>query len=347
MAIFDEAARTAILRNEAATYVSLAIENVVREYPHFPMIIADTPGAYPSHRASHPAFFGSFDWHSCVEMHWVIVRLLRRFPDDVPQETARGVLDSLLTSEHLAQEATFFGDPKHRSLERPYGWGWLMTLAHELAVWDDADGRRWLTALEPLVDVLTNNFLEWLPKLTYPVRCGFHPNTAFGLLRTLDHAELAATRGQPALRDTIRTVAVKWFRDDTDYPARYEPSGNDFISAALAEAELMARLLPSEEFSGWFDRFLPGLAEGHPNSLMHPATVSDMSDGHIAHLAGLNLSRAASFVALAESLPADDARGSVMLTAAERHAHASLGNVTGSDYMAEHWLAAYAVLLLS
>ncbi len=346
----DQQQRTSILRERAAGYVRVALDNVTREYPHMPYFVATDPGPYPMHRELHPAFYGSFDWHSCVEMHWAIVRLLRRFPEAVPvglTAEARNTLGELLTEVNIAAEVRFFEDPNHRSLERPYGWGWLLTLHRELATWDDPDARRWARALEPLADLLTTNLLGWLPRMTYPQRVGVHPNTAFGLSRSYGHAERRAARGDGALLEAIQEAAVRWFADDEDYPARYEPSGADFLSAALSEAELMSRVLGPDGFPGWLGRFLPGLAEGRPGELFRPAEVSDPTDGQIAHLHGLNLSRAWAFVALAARLPASDARIAPMLAAAERHAEASLPYVAGSDYMVEHWLAAYATLLLS
>jgi hypothetical protein len=344
---FDRNHRLATLRDLATGYVDVALTNIVREYPTMPFFIATGPGPYPSHRESHPAFYGCFDWHSCVEMHWVIVRLLRLFPDAVPGETARATLGELLTPENIAAEVAFYDDPNHRGLERPYGFGWLLTLAHELETWDDPDSQRWSAIVAPLADLLMNNLVGWLPVLTYPHRNGVHSNTAFSLSRSYDYAQLRASRGDDRLITAIRTSANRWFLDDTDYPAQYEPSGADFLSAALCEAELVSRLLAPAELPGWLQRFLPGLAVSQPTVLFQPATVSDSTDGQIGHLHGLNLSRAWAFTALADRLPTGDARIPPLLAAAERHAEAALPHVAGSDYMVEHWLAAYATLLLS
>ncbi len=348
--MLDEEKRTGILRKRAADYVRVALDGINREYPNMPYFVATGPGPYPTHREFHPAFYGCFDWHSCVEMHWVVVRLLRRFPDALPEDLAdeaRSTLGGLLTSENIATEGEFFREPNHRTLERPYGWGWLLTLNHELATWDDPDARRWAEALKPLADLLAGNIVGWLPKLTYPQRIGVHPNTAFGLSRSYDHAQLLAEGGDDALLAAIHESADRWFTGDEDYPARYEPSGSDFLSPALSEAELMSRVLGPSEFPGWLERFLPDIAEEQPETLFRPAVVSDPTDGQIAHLHGLNLSRAWAFTALAGRLPAEDPRISSLLDAAERHADASLPHVVGEDYMLEHWLAAYATLLLS
>ena len=347
---FDQQRRTAILYERAADYVRVALDAITREYPNMPYFVATGPGPYPTHREFHPAFYGCFDWHSCVEMHWAVVRLLRRFPEAVPEELAdeaRATLGGLLTGENIATEVRFFEEPSHRTLERPYGWGWLLTLHHELAAWDDQDGRRWAGALEPLADLLAANLAGWLPKLTYPQRVGVHPNTAFGLSRSYDHARLRAGRGDDALLTAIHEATTRWFVGDEDYPAHYEPSGADFLSPALSEAELMSKVLEPSEFPGWLDPFLPGIVRSRPETLFQPVSVSDPTDGQLAHLHGLNLSRACAFTTLAARLPAEDPRITPLLDAAGRHADASLPHVVGEDYMVEHWLAAYATLLLS
>ncbi len=344
---FDAVTRHETLRNLATSYVNLAIENIEREYPNMPWMIVTEPGPLPTHRELHPTFYGSFDWHSCVEMFWVSVRLLRLFPNDDAQQVARQAISKLITDDHIAIESAFFTGPDNRGFERPYGWGWLLTLQAELDSWDDPDGQRWAAALKPLSLVLAERFIEWLPLLTYPYRNGMHSNTAFGLLRSLDFASSLAASGDSRLLEAIKSAGLRYFSEDANYPAHYEPSGADFLSAALTEAELMSRLLPGSEFAPWLDRFLPGLVNHEPVQLFTPAVVSDLSDGHIAHLAGLNLSRSAGYIGIANALPADDRRVPVLISAANVHADASLSAVTGSDYMVEHWLAAYATLLLT
>lgn len=335
--------RRAVLLANAADYARTAMDCIQREFPHLPMIFAAEPGPYPRHREQHPSFYGALDWHSAVEMHWVLVRLLRRCDGALPAERVRAVLSEQLSAGNLQAEAEFFADGYGRSRERPYGWGWLLTLAHELRSWDDPDGRDWAHAVEPLAEVLTSNLLDWLPKQTYPVRSGVHPNSAFGLLRSYDYAAWSADHGDARLAEAIEDAVRRWFLDDADYPAHYEPSGSDFLSPALAEAELVSRVLPAAEFAGWFDRFLPEAVRGKPARLFDPVVISDTSDGQLAHLAGLNLSRAWSLVVLAARLPAGDECVPTLLSSAERHAEASLRHVVGGDYMVEHWLAAYAL----
>jgi hypothetical protein len=341
---FDNQQRIDLLRDQAASYLDVALESATKEYPHFPYFIAAGPDSYRLHRELHPAFYGSFDWHSCVEMHWVAVRLMRLHPERVPLDRAKAVLGELLTPENLAAEAEFFSAPHNKSLERPYGWGWLLQLAAELEQWDDPEGRQWSRAVEPLARLLIEKLVEWLPGLTYPQRTGVHPNTAFSLINALVYAR---RHPESCWNDAIEQATRRFFLADTDYPAHYEPSGADFLSPGLCEAVLMALVLEQSEFERWLDGFLPRLADGSPASLFTPAIISDPTDGQIAHLHGLNLSRAWAFAHLAAQLPPGDPRAAPMLDAIQRHAAASLPAVTGSDYMVEHWLAAYAVLLLS
>lgn len=340
---FNAAARQRMLQEHADGWLELAVHNILREYPHMPWIIANNAESYKLHRRSHPTFFGSFDWHSCVEMYWVAARLMRLFPGLPHEAEARRTIDSLLTVEHIETETAFFQQPSHGSFERPYGWGWLLALWHELHIWDDADAARWHEILRPLAVTLMDRFEAWLPKLTYPQRIGMHTNTAFGITLAWD----AASLHRPELVELFRERAMTWFGADVDYPARYEPSGADFLSAGLSEAVLMSRVLPRGEFPAWLSAFLPGLETSEPAALFTPATVTDTSDGQIAHLHGLNLSRAWAFLWLAGSLPVGDARVAALEDAARMHAGASLGQVSGSDYMVEHWLSAYATLVLS
>jgi hypothetical protein len=340
-----------LLRASAASYASVALANIDREFPSNIFHTMEQPGDFPSRpRERTPVFFGSFDWHSCVEMHWLLVRLLRTVPEVVPVPQIRHTLDRQFTPEALRAEARFIARPENGAPQRPYGWGWALALAEEaarLADEGDPDGRRWAAALAPLGDALTGSFLDWLPKATYPVRHGVHPNSANGLSRALPYARRRAAAGDPELAGAIAAAADRWFRADAGYPAAWEPSGQDFLSPALTEAELMAELLPAAEFPAWLAAFLPGLAGGEPPALFTPAVVSDSSDGYLAHLHGLNLSRAWGFRRLAEVLPADDPRVPVARQAAAQHAGAALPHVAGDHYMVEHWLAAYAVLLLS
>jgi hypothetical protein len=327
------------LEARAEAYARVALANIEREFPHSEGVFQSQAASVPRPRELHPAFYGSLDWHSCVEMHWVLVRLLRLTPDRVPADEARVALDTHLSAENIAAEARFFSDPDRQSAERPYGWGWALRLTAELSAYDDPAAVSWASNMQPLVDVIVEGLIEWLPKLTYPIRYGIHANPAFALSLGLPFAE-THTR----LFEAVRNAAVRWYLDDADYPAEWEPSAFDFLSPALAEAELMASLV--DDFPAWFERFLPGIANGEPATLFTPVEVSDPDDGHIAHLHGLNLQRAWSFRRLAAALGDGDPRRQVMLEAAERHAAASLDQAVGSNYHLEHWLPAYAVLYL-
>jgi hypothetical protein len=335
------------LRPEAFGYARLALQNITREFPTVVSALMTAPGQFPSRpRDRTPVFYGSFDWHSCVEMHWVLVRLLRVAADAAPAAEIRSALDAQFTPQGLAQEAEY-AQLSGTGL-RQYGWGWALTLMHELATWPgDADARRWAAAMEPLASAVTANFLSWLPKATYPIRVGVHANSSFALSRALPYARMLADAGRPELARAIEQAAHRWYATDAGYPGGWEPSGHDFLSPALTEAELMARLLRAGEFGGWLGAFLPGLAAGEPTALFTPAVVSDSSDGQIAHLHGLNLSRAWCWRRLAETLPAGDLRVPVCVAAARTHAEAALPHVVADDYMVTHWLAAYAVLLFS
>jgi Protein of unknown function (DUF2891) len=335
------------LKDHAAGYAGVAVANIGREFPSHLVHLMTGPGDFPARPSERtPVFYGSLDWHSCVEMHWLLVRLLRLAGDCVPAGEIRELLDAQFTADKLVAEASFVAGTDGRH-ERPYGWAWALALVHEIASLDDNRARRWLTAIAPLADALTKGFLDWLPKASYPIRYGGHANSAFALSVALPFAARQARAGRPELEAAIEAKALGWFAEDTDYPGGYEPSGHDFLSPALTEAELMSRLLAQPEYVDWLAAFLPGIADGEPASLFEPAVVSDASDGQIAHLHGLNASRAYCWRRIAESLPPGDARIAPALAAARVHLGAALPHVVGDDYMVEHWLAAYAVLALT
>lgn len=320
-----------LTRETANTWLQLAIDNIQLEYPHFAWIVADSADDYALHKELHPTFFGSFDWHSCVEMYWVAARIMRLFPGLAAEDAARAVIDSLLTTENIAQETAFC--QKRQGFERPYGWGWLHKLQHELDVWEDDQSQAWADVLRPLSLQLEQQYLDWLPKMTYPQRLGMHANSAFALTLSLPYAE-----GE--LRDLIDEKARDWFKDDVAYPFTYEPSGADFLSGGLTEAVLMSKVMNPETFPVWIEGFLPEAG----STWLTPATVSDESDGQIAHLHGLNLSRAWAFGELAAVLPDRREELIAMRTA---HIEASIDVVAGSHYMVEHWVVAYALLLMT
>ncbi len=317
----------------------IALGHVRREYPNKPDHVLSGPADARTPRELHPVFHGSFDWHSCVHSYWMLARLLRRFPQGEATEDIVALFDGQLTTDGIAGECAYLSAPTARGFKRPYGWGWLLKLSAELAMLDD---RRWYHALSPLAAVIVSRFRDFLPLATYPVRVGTHFNTAFGLRMAADHAEATGDAGFLAL---LRQTGERWYAADQACPAWGEPSGDDFLSSTLIEAECLRRLMPAQAFLPWFDRFLPDLLAGEPATLFRPARISDRSDGKIAHLDGLNLSRAWCWLSLAAALPAGDRRRPRLERAAGQHLEASLGHLA-DDYMGEHWLATFAVLAL-
>src|SRR5262245_15483703 len=257
---------------QASAFARLALKGIQKEFPNKPGHVLNDVADHKTPRELHPAFYGCFDWHSSVHGHWMLVRLLRLFPDLPEKQQIRAALVAHLTARNLQVEADYFNQPNRQSFERTYGWAWLLKLAEELHTWDDPDGKEWSKNLKPLTDTLVAKYLAFLPKQTYPLRTGVHPNTAFGLAFALDYAR---TVKHPALRDLLEERSRAYYGKDADIPAKWEPDGADFFSPSLMEADLMRRVLPAAEFQGWFKRFLPDLAKGEPKSLLVPATVSD------------------------------------------------------------------------
>ena len=333
-----------LTRESASAFAKLALKGLRKEYPNKPGDVLNSETDVKSPRATHPAFFGCFDWHSSVHGHWMLVRLLRKFPDLPEKEQIRAALAENLTAKNLQAEADYFKQPNRQSFERTYGWAWLLKLAEELHTWDDPDAKEWSRNLQPLTDTIVARYLAFLPKQTYPIRTGVHPNTAFGLAFALDYAH---TVDHKALRERIDERARTYYGKDMDAPARWEPDGADFFSPSLVEADLMRRVLPAAEFRTWLSKYLPGLAKSEPTRLFEPATVTDRSDPQIVHLDGLNLSRAWCMRNIARALPVDDPARKTLAEAANLHAEAALKHVASGDYAGEHWLASFAVYLVS
>ncbi len=328
----------------AATFADVALANVVREFPNKLDHVMASAGDAQRPRDLHPAFYGSFDWHSCVHMHWLLARVRRLFPG-LPQSAAiTARLDEHFTHANVASECAYLARPEARAFERTYGWAWLLALTTEVGRSSDAASRRWAGALQPLAEVFVRRYLDYLPRQHQPLRAGVHPNSAFGLLFALEHARAA---GRTELEAMCVERALAWFGDDRDAPAKWEPSGSDFFSPALIEAQLMRHVLAGAAFSGWLEGFLPGLARRGPATLFAPAAVSDRTDPFIVHLDGLNLSRAWCFAGIASALAATDPRATVLHEAAAAHLDAGLEGMTGGDYMGEHWLATFATLALT
>jgi hypothetical protein len=325
----------------ASKFAGLALKHVTREYPNHIQHVLNGPLDLSEPRDLHPVFFGSFDWHSCVHGYWLLATVLRLFPDVAQAREIRSLFDAQLTSSKVEAEIDYLDQPNRGTFERPYGWAWLLMLAAELNRHESENGRKWGTTLAPLAAAFTDRFLAFLPKATYPTRVGTHFNSSFAVTLALEYADTASN---VELRKLLVQKARDWYGADSDCQA-WEPGGDDFLSPALMEAECMRRVLDRQEFSLWLDRFLPRLMDREPGTLFKPAIVSDRSDGKIAHLDGLNLSRAWCWRSIAASWPARDRRRSIALDAAETHLAASLPYVAG-DYMGEHWLATFALLAL-
>jgi len=325
-------------------FARLVLNCIGREYPNKLDHCIEDQSQVQSPRSLHPAFYGCFDWHSAVHGHWMLIHLLRRSAPMEEAQEIRAALDKNLTPENLLAEVAYFKQKGRASFERTYGWAWLLKLAEELHDWEDEDGQRWSCSLRPLVAAVVEKYQEFLPKQTYPIRTGVHPNTAFGLCLALDYARTIKDQNFARL---IEEQSRRYFLLDANYPAWLEPGGEDFLSPALVEADLMRRVLWPAEFAEWFHKFLPGLEAGEPKSLLTPAIVSDRTDGKLAHLDGLNLSRAWCMRSIASALPRNDPAATQLRTAAQLHADDGLAHVTSGNYEGEHWLATFAVYLLS
>ena len=318
----------------AARFARIALGHVRQEYPHkLDHVLGSDEDALPPH-ALHPIFFGSFDWHSCVHGWWTLLTLRRLFPDTDEARAIEKLADSSFTAEKVGAELAYLQRPLSRGFERPYGWAWLLQLHVEASRHADAG---WADALEPLARAFAERMRDYLGVLTYPIRVGTHFSTPFAMVLSLEWAE----QFDQTLSETICGKARVWFENDRDCQA-WEPGGDEFLSPALVEALCMARCLTEPEFHGWFGGFLPNLDNEQPATLFMPAVVSDRTDGKIAHLDGLNLSRAWCWLSLAPLLPEDS---QLAYDTAEAHLEAAMPHVAG-DYMGEHWLASFALLAL-
>jgi len=326
----------------AARFAGLALGHVEQEFPNKMDHVLTGPGDAQTPSALHPIFYGSFDWHSCVHGYWTLARLYRMHPNHAKAAMTRALFERQFTAEKIGAEVAYVRRPSSRGFERPYGWGWLVALQAELARHETPEGRSWAAAMAPLAEAFAERFKAFLPIAHYPVRAGVHSNTAFALALAIDYARRC---GDAELETLIMATARRWYTADRDCQA-WEPSGDDFLSPALMEAECMRRCLDGPAFADWFSGFLPRLADQSPASLFTPASVSDRSDGKIAHLDGLNLSRGWCWLTLATTLAVGDPRRRVCEAAAEKHLAAGLPHVSG-DYMGEHWLASFALLALT
>jgi hypothetical protein len=328
----------------ASNFAQITLRCVAKAYPSQPGYVLNSAADVQLPTAVHPAFHGCYDWHSSVHGHWMLARILRLFPSIPEAPAIVAALDRNLSAKNLAVEAAYFARPGTAAFERMYGWAWILKLAEELHRATSAEAKRWEQHLQPLTTTLVKRYLDFLPKQTYPIRTGVHPNTAFGLSFALDYA--VALNDVP-LRDLVGSRSRDYFLGDVDYPAKLEPSGSDFLSPALAEADLMRRVLPPDEFARWFDAYLPAMQHGQPANLMTLAVVTDRSDPQLGHLDGLNLSRAWAMRNIAAALPVDSRARAFLAAAAHAHAVDALQHVATGHYEGEHWLASFAVFLLT
>jgi Protein of unknown function (DUF2891) len=326
----------------AERFAKLALGCVRKEYPNkiSHVLNSDTDVAPP--RKLTPAFYGCYDWHSSVHGHWLLVRLLRTFPDASFARVARDALKESLTAENLKAEAVYLRGEGRASFERPYGLAWLLQVCAELRDWEDPQAREMLANLKPLEDAAIERLTTWLPKLSHPIRIGEHNQTAFALGLLLDSARV---KNNERLVKLAADSARKFYLADNNCPLAYEPSGEDFLSPCLGEADVMRRVLTQAEFAKWLTQFLPQIPRTANADWLPVAVSPDPSDPKLAHLDGLNLSRAWMLEGIVSSLPADDPRRAALASAAEAHRQAGLAAVTGEHYEGGHWLGSFAVYL--
>ncbi len=286
----------------------------------------------------HPAFYGCFDWHSSVHGHWSMVSLLKQFPEIENASTMKKMLLTNISKENLEKEVEYFYGKYNKNYERTYGWAWLLKLAEELHTWEDETARELENNLRPLTDLIVQKYIDFLPKLNYPIRVGEHPNTAFGLTFAWDYAN---TVGHQELKELIERRAKEFYLKDANCPISWEPSGYDFLSPCLQEAAIMKRVLPVSEFKTWFASFLPQLKD--ENYRLPVGEVSDRKDGKLVHLDGVNFSRAWALYDIIEGLPEYDH----LKNMANEHINYSLPNVVGDSYEGGHWLGSFAIYALN
>ncbi len=328
----------------AARFAALALKCVHQEYPNkIAHVLTSDADVLPPRKLT-PAFCGCFDWHSAVHGHWLLVRLVSLFPEAPFVEEAKEALARSLTAENIAAEVAYLSAKDRASFERPYGLAWLLQLAAELREWDDPRAAEFQRTIAPLEEIAISRLTSWLPKLTFPVRSGEHSQTAFALGLALDWARAS---GKERERDLIESRIRDYFLGDRDAPLAYEPSGEDFFSPCLAEADLVRRILDPAEYAKWLESFLPEIPRDGRGGWLAPGVVTDPTDGKLVHLDGLNLSRAWMLEGIASGLPRDDARIPALRAAAHAHAESGLRAVTGEHYEGAHWLASFAVYLMT
>lgn len=337
-------AREAVDPALAEKFARLALDCVHREYPNKISHVLNSGEDARDPRTLYPAFYGCFDWHSSVHGHWLLVRLLRTVPQSGFREEAIAKLTESFQPEHVAGEVAYFEAENRKSFERPYGIAWFLQLTQELREWGDPQALRWLEILKPLEAVIVGKIKSWLPKLAYPIRLGTHNQSAFAFGVMLDWARVASDKELEAL---IIERSLAFHENDSNCPLSYEPSGEDFLSPCLMEADLMRRILSPDEFAKWLKRFLPVIPRRNIGDWLPAGIVTDPTDGKLVHLDGLNLSRAWNLENIAAALPEGDRRIGSLLAAKALHAQAGLSNVSAEHYEGGHWLASFATYLIT
>lgn len=323
---------------QAKRLIELPLHCVNTEYPNK---LGQTIGSdkdLQSPQELHPAFYGCFDWHSSVHGHWSLVSLLKQFPELDNAQEIKQILLNNISKENIEKEVAYFHGKHNKSYERTYGWAWLLKLAEELNTWNDDTARTLEKNLQPLTDLIVQKYIEFLPKLNYPIRVGEHTNTAFGLTFAWDYA---ITVGHKELKDMIENRAKEFYLQDADCPITWEPSGYDFLSPCLQEAAIMKRVLSKDEFSSWFAKFLPTLQE--KDYQLKVGEVSDRKDGKLVHLDGVNFSRAWCFYTIVKDMPEYEHLKNI----ANQHIQYSLPNLVGDSYEGGHWLGSFAIYALN
>jgi hypothetical protein len=328
----------------AERFAALALACVHREYPNKVAHAMNSDDDVKPPRRLTPAFYGCYDWHSAVHGHWLLARLARFFPGASFAPRARAALARSLTPENIREEVRYLESPGRAAFERPYGLAWLLQLVSELREWGDPEARHWAGTLAPLECAVVARLGEWLPKLSHPVRSGEHSQSAFALGLMLDYAHEAGNR---AFRELLERKTRAFYLADRNGPLAYEPSGEDFVSPCLAEADALRRVLPQVEFAAWLGGFLPDIPCDGSAGWLRPAVVPDPSDPKLGHLDGLNLSRAWMLEGIASALPPDDPRLPAIRATAAEHARLGLAAVTGEHYEGAHWLGTFAAYLLT
>ncbi len=335
-------AQQMLTQDRSSHFAKMALKCIQQEYPNKPGEVLGSDRDVKPVREYRPAFYGCFDWHSSVHGHWMLVKLLKLHPEMPEAPAIRAAVGSNLTAENIALEVNFFLDSNNKSFERTYGWAWLLKLAEELHTWDDPQARIWESALQPLTDLISSYYIAFLPKLVYPIRVGEHTNTAFGLAFALDYARTTQNKDLEAI---IVARARDFYLNDKNCPVSWEPSGFDFLSPCLTEAELMARILPDNEFNVWIRNFLPDNNSAGIYIPSEPAEVIDRSDGKLVHLDGLNFSRAWALCFIGRKV---DGLGKILFgDAAQFHLFHSLPFISDGNYEGEHWLATFAVYAMT